>query len=335
MKTFIVLLLVGLTLVAAAPNLDDFRVYLQKYDKHYEPRELLQRYAIWRANYIKIDKLNKIGSSAIYGENQFTDMTPEEFSKFPCGGPLSRFPIDNLPSAVFDLSRVNLTAPGDIPTNWDWTTQGAVVGVKNQGSCGSCWAFSAVGNLEGSWFLSGHPLTSLSESQFVDCAHQSFGCGGGWPFWAFQDGLQYQGGVEDSEASYPYVPMNQPCKFSPANEGAAYTSYTVFCSPQKGNKCSETDMANWLYTLGPLSVCLDANSMQYYTGGVDDPTYCNPNYIDHCVTLVGYGVDATSGKQFWKIKNSWGTSWGEQGYYRLVRGKGACGINSAVTAVKI
>jgi C1A family cysteine protease len=188
--------------------------------------------------------------------------------------------------------------------------------------------------MEGVWFLAGHTLTSLSEEQVVDCSTTDYGCSGGWPFWAMtdMDAAPYSGQI-DTEASYPYTAENGvsgSCQFSNGKVGATETKYTSYCNEQT-KTCTMAQIQQLLVTYGPLSACLDATPMQSYTGGIDNPSDCDPTYIDHCITIVGYGADS-SGTPFWRIKNSWGTDWGESGFYRLYRddsnsGQGVCGIN--------
>jgi len=231
--------------------------------------------------------------------------------------------------------------PNALPTSFDWTTQGAVTHIKDQGQCGSCWAFSSIGNIEGLWFNAGHTLTNLSEAELVDCSTTSFGCQGGWPFWAMKDilGSPAKGDV-DTEVSYPYSPEDGKCKFNKKTVGATIKNFTSYCNEQTP-ACTELQMQTLLVKFGPLSVCLNAGPMQLYSSGVSVPSSCDPTQIDHCITLVGYGVDDTSKLPYWKLKNSWGASWGEKGYYRLVRGQapdqpsGRCGINVAVTSATI
>lgn len=184
--------------------------------------------------------------------------------------------------------------------------------------------------------MKGNTLTNLSDQQITACSSTAYGCNGGWPYWAYGDLLKspYNGGV-DSQTSYPYTGgYGDTCKFNANNVAVTIKSYTTACSGYTA-VCSEESIKTLVYTVGPVSACLDANSMVYYSSGIDNPstTLCPSNYIDHCVAIVGYGV--SNGTPYWKIKNSWGTSWGEQGYYRLIRGKGACGINTNINYVTI
>jgi len=299
---------------------------LKRYGKNYETREeFLSRFQIFKENLKIIEKLNSKGSKATFGITKFSDMTKEEFHSFPCG-------TDNLKSLSISKNKIQLSplkSKSGIPVSWDWTEHGAVTPVKNQGSCGSCWAFSCIGNIEGAWFLKGHPLTNLSEQQFVDCSASNSGCGGGWPYLAMEDIAQFQNQV-DTEVGYPYTEQNGKCTFSKSDVGASFKTFSIFCN-EHTQVCSEIKMASTLYTDGPLSACLDATPFQFYTGGIIDSSDCSSIQIDHCITLVGYG--SSNGTDFWKIKNSWGADWGEKGFVRLEKGKGACGINVAVTGV--
>jgi len=298
--------------------------------------EYEHRFKVFKANMEKVALLNA-EDSATYGVTKFADMTEAEFYQYPCGGSLSSLKTPaSYKRTVPPQFTPSVQAP---PASFDWTTQGAVTPVKDQGQCGSCWAFSTIGNIEGAWFLAKNPLISLAEGELVDCSTKDLGCSGGWPFWALQDIMAspYNGRIA-TEQSYPYVPKNAACQFKTATVGASFSNYTNYCNEQTA-PCTELQMQELLQTKGPLSVCLNATPMQMYARGVSNPSSCDPNGIDHCVTLVGWGVDEATNLKYWKLKNSWGAAWGEAGYYRLIRGvadkNGACGINRAVTAVTI
>jgi len=309
-----------------------FDLFMKTYKKNYTHDEVHVRYNNFKMNLAELARRHKANPHARYNITKFFDMSREEFRSFPCGvNKLSD--LNSLrPDFVPNLNTEPIPHVDALPTNFDWTTKGAVTPIKNQQQCGSCWAFSTIGNLEGVWFLAGHKLTSLSEQQEVSCSTTDYGCSGGWPFWALTDMLAapYNGKI-DTEAGYPYTSGNGDngvCDFQTTDVGATIKSYKSYCTEQTA-PCQETAMQQLLVTYGPLSVCLDAGPMQYYQGGIDNPQDCDPNAIDHCVTMVGYGVEG--GVAYWKIKNSWGTDWGENGYYRLIRGIGACGINKVIT----
>jgi len=272
-------------------------------------------------------------------------MSLEEFRSMPCGGILSNL-NSRRPNFVPKMSPLPaLVAPEAIPTSWDWSTMGAVTPIKNQGQCGSCWAFSVIGNVEGVNYLKTKNLVGLSEEQVVDCSTQSGdeGCDGGWPFWAFtdMDAAPYSG-QWDTESGYPYTAgggVSGNCNFSTSDVGGTITGYTSFCQTVNPTApCGMQGTQQLIMKYGPLSACLDATPMESYQSGVDNPgSSCDPTAIDHCITLVGWGIDSASGAPFWKIKNSWGTDWGENGYYRLYRdnsnnGAGQCGITSVITS---
>jgi len=308
-----------------------FQQFMKTYNKHYSAEEVLVKFEIFKANLHEIGRRNKLQNGAHYNVTKFADMSLQEFRKYPCGVDK----LSDLSSRRPDFQPIMgepIAMDGALPVSWDWVSKGAVTPVKDQQQCGSCWAFSTIGNVEGVWHLAGHPLVGLSEQQEVACSTTDYGCSGGWPFWALADMLAspYQGRI-DSEAGYPYTSgggENGVCTFGTKDVGATIKSYKSYCNEQTA-ACTEPQMQQLMMQYGPLSVCLNASPMQFYTGGVDNPTDCDPTQIDHCVTMVGWGVDA--GTPFWRIKNSWNTNWGEQGYYRLIRGTGACGINRVIT----
>jgi len=320
---------------------------MQQHQKRYEPAEYVLRFGNFQENLRKIERLNANPKrTATYGVTQFSDLSHEEFRSMPCGHSNLNDINNRRPNFVPRMGRLpELVAPEAIPSSWDWEQMGAVTGVKNQGQCGSCWAFSTIGNVEGVNFLQTKTLVSLSEEQVVDCSTQSGdeGCDGGWPFWAMTDmDASPFSGYWDTEASYPYIAGNGVsgnCSFKTSEEGAIETTYLSFCQTVNPTApCGMQQTQQLLMKYGPLSACLNAESMESYNSGVDNPgSSCDPTQIDHCITLVGWGVDNSTAAPYWRIKNSWSTSWGEQGYYRLYRdnsnnGAGQCGITSVLTS---
>merc|ERR1712072_594782 len=202
----------------------------------------------------------------------------------------------------------------------DWVAKGAVTPVKNQKHCGSCWAFSATGALEGAYFVASGKLVSLSEEDLVQCdtAHDH-GCRGGLMDNAFN--FVEKNGIA-SEADYPYTSgygVTGSCK-SDLEHRPVVTIESYTDVPSGGENALKAAASKQ-----PVAIAIEADksAFQLYSGGVLDNPGCGQQ-LDHGVLLVGYGTD--SGKDYWKVKNSWGASWGEQGYIRMVRGANKCGI---------
>lgn len=259
---------------------------------------------------------------------------------------------------------------GSLPTNFDWRALGAVTSVKNQAYCGSCWAFSTAADLEGTHFLATGQLISLSPQQLVDCDTTNLGCDGGYPFAAMQY-ISHLGGLLSWD-SYPYKrivygepaynPVGTPsCDVHLINRALQSHSIAHLAGFQfvaMGAQDEEL-MRVYLVKNGPLSISLNANGMDFYIHGVvgcsseleceagsishpdqqglGDMFTCDPTVLDHAVLLVGYGIQTTAQNgdlPYWLIKNSWADTWGEDGYYRLIRGTNACGVaNMAVHSV--
>jgi len=182
-----------------------------------------------------------------------------------------------------------------------------VTPVKDQGQCGSCWAHSADEAIESSYLINGGPLTVLSVQQCTACTYTTNGCDGGWPHDAYVKAVENRNGI-DLNSDYPYN-INQAgtCKFGPSgNADKPYTNVKTYSSPPRGQLQSQ------LNTVGPISVCLAAETWQTYTGGV--LKNCAGS-VDHCVQAVGYNSDAA--EPYWIVRNSWGTGWGIQGYIYL------------------
>jgi C1A family cysteine protease len=311
--------------------MESFSSFMKKYNKVYTADEFHVKFENFKQNLMELERRNHQAHN-ILNVTKFFDMSHSEFRKYPCGVDKLKELDSKRPEFVPQLNTEPIPIVAPLPTNFDWTTKGAVTPVKNQEQCGSCWAFSTIGNVEGVHYLATKNLVSLSEQQEVACSTTDYGCEGGWPFWAMSDMLAspYNGRI-DTEAGFPYTSQdgdNGVCKFGTNDVGTTIKSYKSWCTESTA-VCAETLMQQLLVQYGPLSVCLDAGPMQYYQGGIDNPSDCDPDAIDHCVTMVGYGVD--NGTPFWRIKNSWGTDWGESGFYRLIRGTGACGINKVIT----
>jgi len=205
------------------------------------------------------------------------------------------------------------------PAAIDWRAKGAVTAIKNQQQCGSCWAFSTTGSVEGAWAIAKGQLVSLSEQQLVDCSgpEGNQGCNGGLMDDAFKFIIANKGIC--TEASYPYTAVTGTCQ-------TTCTPVVTISSYADIPASNETALYNAVGQQ-PVSIAIEADQsgFQFYSGGVfDDPT-CG-TALDHGVLAVGYDHDATTNLDFWFVKNSWGNTWGEQGYIRMVRGKNECGL---------
>lgn len=197
--------------------------------------------------------------------------------------------------------------------------------------CGSCWAFSTTGNIEGQFALKYGSLLSFSEQELVDCDTIDQGCNGGLPSNAY-NALKNIGGLE-LESKYPYEGTGEKCKF-------LKTDVKVRIKGGLNITSDEEKMTKWLVANGPISIGINAFAMQFYMGGVAHPwkIFCNPDSLDHGVLIVGYGIHKRtilSDQPYWIIKNSWGKSWGENGYYLIYRGEGVCGLNRMCTSAII
>jgi cathepsin F len=300
-----------LALALAHPTYDEWKA---KYGMNFSEKEDSLRRAIFSMNTAKVDMLNKMGDAA-YALNEFAHLSEDEFRT-------QRMGLRGTDSHGC-ATTVSVSNVADAPAEIDWRTKGAVNSVKNQGACGSCWAFSAVADMESSHFLATGKLLSLSEQDLVDCDRKSdAGCNGGLPTNAFESVIE-AGGIE-SEGDYPYQGVDGKCSFAKAKVAAQISNYT--CLPT-----DEDQIAAYVAANGVVSIGLNAATLQFYMGGIADPFdfLCSPKRLDHGVAIVGYGTE--NNKPYWIVRNSWGEGWGEKGYFRMIRGKGKCGLNTMVS----
>ncbi|GMH13466.1 hypothetical protein Nepgr_015307 [Nepenthes gracilis] len=309
-----------------------FSLFKRRFGKSYSSQEEHDyRFEVFKANLHRAKRHQALDPTATHGVTKFSDLTPSEFRKKFLG-------IRSRLHFPADANKAPILPTNNLPTDFDWRDQGAVTPVKNQGSCGSCWSFSATGALEGANFLATGKLVSLSEQQLVDCDHEcdpeepgscDSGCNGGLMNSAFEYILKTGGVMREEE--YPYTGTDgETCKFDKSKIAASVANFSVI-------SLNEDQIAANLVKNGPLAVAINAVFMQTYIGRVSCPYICSRR-LDHGVLLVGYGSAGYAPvrlkeKPYWIIKNSWGENWGENGYYKICRGRNVCGVDSMVSTV--
>ncbi|XP_074591789.1 cysteine protease XCP1-like [Curcuma longa] len=298
--------------------IDLFELWMSKHGKSYSSlEEKLRRLEVFEDNLKHIDEANRKQTSYWLGLNEFADMSHDEFKARYLG--LDRIDVPRRRSSAGSIFRyVNA---GDLPKSMDWRKKGAVTHVKDQGQCGSCWAFSTVAAVEGINQIVTGNLTSLSEQELIDCSSENNGCNGGLMDYAFSYIASTKG--LHAEEDYPYLMEEGTCEQKKADlELVTISGYEDV--PENSEESLLKALAHQ-----PVSVAIEASGrdFQFYSGGVYDG-HCGSE-LDHGVAAVGYG--SSKGQDYIIVKNSWGSRWGERGYIRMKRNtgrpQGMCGIN--------
>ena len=304
-----------------------FQRFIHKYNKNYSSiNEYLARFNVFRQNLIQLASNGP--QSFETGVTKFSDLTRQEFAK-------TYLNLNFNANALINLKPVKPKISNQAPDAFDWRDKGVVSGVKDQGTCGSCWSFSTVSNLEGLYAQKKGEIKTFSEQYLIDCDTEDSGCNGGLMELTF-DWLSINGGGIMYEADYPYANKKGICK----QDSSKFVDMKVTGYVKLGDSSDtfspidEDYIKEFLYETGPLAIALNADALQFYSGGILDVDgwICDPSGINHAVNLVGYGVDT---KDYWIVRNSWGKNWGEDGYFRIARGKATCGVNYYITSATV
>jgi cathepsin L len=297
-----------------------FTNWMQGQGKAYTAEEFGARYTIFKSNMDFVHEFNSKNNTFTVGLNRFADLTNEEYRATYLGTHFDG--TSALAAAARHHARMVMpTVNVPVADTIDWRTRGAVTPIKDQGQCGSCWSFSTTGSVEGIHQISTGKLVSLSEQNLMDCstAYGNQGCNGGLMTNAFQYIIKNPG--IDTEASYPYQTKQGTCRFSTANVGATITGYKNVPAGSESGLVTAVNSQ-------PVSIAIDAShqSFQLYSSGIYYESQCSSSQLDHGVLAVGYGSNGASA-DYWIVKNSWGVSWGMQGFIQMARNRNNnCGV---------
>ena len=318
MKTFALAALAAVTTATELTSHDmKFINFIAQHNKTFGTTEEFNfRRQVWGEAEEEINAHNAEGLTWTLGHNQFSDWTNEEYKV------LLGYKPELRTAQYQDIVPTEYTSTN--ADGIDWRTKGAVTAVKDQGSCGSCWSFSTTGAIEGAHQIASGTLVSYSEMQFVDCDYgitKNLGCNGGLMDKAF---TYAEKNAITTEEAYPYTPSHSKC------DDSKLTGATLLVSSFVDVALNSPDALKAQLMKGPVSVAIEADKrvFQSYKTGVITGTACGVN-LDHGVLAVGFGTDS-SGVEYYIVKNSWNSSWGDNGYVNIgvEAGAGVCGIQS-------
>lgn len=314
-------------------NDEEWELFKLKYDKKYQTKaEESLRKEIYTRNKEIIRELNKKNSERngqnVFGVTKFSDLDTKEFKKL--------YLTPNITDFVFPRAYIKpafLTAKfTQLKDNFNWQDKGAINKIRNQGSCGACWAFSAAEMVESMVFIATGTLPTLSVQQIISCDSVDAGCNGGFPANAFD----YINGVGlEGDHDYPYIGSKGSCNYD-FTKVKAHISGWQYVIPICSSGSSCLDQSNYEYklkqsiaTIGPASIAVNASVWQFYRGGVLASNCRGEFYfLNHAAQLIGYGIDNAP---YWIVRNQWGADWGENGNIRLSMGDNMCGLADFVT----
>eukprot|EP00271_Cylindrocystis_brebissonii_P014717 TRINITY_DN36195_c0_g1_i1.p1 TRINITY_DN36195_c0_g1~~TRINITY_DN36195_c0_g1_i1.p1 ORF type:complete len:357 (-),score=83.92 TRINITY_DN36195_c0_g1_i1:1083-2153(-) len=301
------------SLLGNAVEVEHFSNYVSSFGKQYSTRlELFERFENYKASKKTVEESNSLSKSYTLEVNEFADWSWEEFKGKMLGA-----------SQNCSATKGNhVPSNRALPLKKDWREDGIVSAVKSQGSCGSCWTFSTTGALEAAHAQATGKMVLLSEQQLVDCAggFNNFGCMGGLPSQAYEY-IHYNGGI-DTEDAYPYAGVDQKCQFKPKGVGATVKDVVNI------TEGDEEQLKDAVAFVRPVSIAYEvASDFRLYAGGVYSSDLCRSgsDTVNHAVVAVGYNMEGP-GLPYYIVKNSWGTTWGEEGYFNIEMGKNMCGL---------
>jgi cysteine peptidase B len=315
-----------------------FQKFMEKYNRRYSTHsETVGRFAIFKDNIKLMRTRNANKGLDRHGINQFADIHPNEFRSQYLGlTPVNKdkFATRNHVQTVFNRTELKMAESGSI-NSINWATKGATTAIKNQGQCGSCWAFSAAEQVESTIFLNTGKLPLLAEQTLVSCDTTDSGCNGGNPINAW--GVMNGWGGDEYNKDYPYTSGSTQADGTCSGivkadlaPNSLPNSYSMISS-----KASDESAMGVQIQKSPMSVCVDATLWQTYTGGlITKASKCGTS-IDHAVQAIGINTDTFSGKEYtyWIVRNSWTATWGEEGYVYVEYGQNNCGITAQATTV--
>jgi C1A family cysteine protease len=319
------IILIGYALSFPFGSKTSFNQFSDKFNKDYESKmqEVMASFFFKRNNAI-LEDLKNMNLPFKVGITKFHDMSSSDFkNKYLTFTPDKEDFMGSNGASFLEISAESFKTEG-LPTSVDWRIKNILTPIREQGTCGGCWAFSTVSNIETMILKKYGQTVDLSEQSFINCVSRNVGCSGG----NMKNALIWAQGINGliSESSQPYQSTTLSCDSTGVDNGFKVASYSKLAT------IDEDKIAAFIVMNGPVSAALNANSLQFYHSGIYDIPDCDVTQTNHAVNIVGYGVE--NGKPYWIIRNSWGADWGENGYFRIARGKNMCGISSyIITAV--